>query len=207
MHPKDIRVLRVSCDESGSGVFRVHLTEGDWEALCQEWDRLVQTNESLQKSFDAPDGGPLARALARSMYHSEQQEKRKLHLALRRVLAALKNGSGATADASVEFMCRTPDEVEAVIDHYRSVVDSLEKGIEAQDYVLTNRFNEQLARANEATAELKLIEREYEKANEGELTRDALALQNAALTARVRKLESMLVTLGGAAATRRMEER
>ncbi|NCA17663.1 MAG: hypothetical protein EBS90_11570 [Betaproteobacteria bacterium] len=203
MHPKDIRVLRVSCDESGSGVFRVHLTEGDWEALCQEWDRLVQTNESLQKSFDAPDGGPLARALARSMYHSEQQEKRKLHLALRRVLAALKNGSGATADASVEFMCRTPDEVEAVIDHYRSVVDSLEKGIEAQDYVLTNRFNEQLARANEATAELKLIE----KANEGELPRDALALQNAALTARVRKLESMLVTLGGAAATRRMEER
>jgi len=57
--------------------------------------------------------------------------------------------------------------------------------------VMVRRFNEQLARANEATTKLKFIETEYERANASELTRDALALQNAALVARCETLRQL----------------
>jgi myosin heavy subunit len=47
------------------------------------------------------------------------------------------------------------------------------------------------AERDEATIKLKFIETEYEKANASELTRDALALQNAALVARCETLREL----------------
>jgi len=43
-------------------------------------------------------------------------ERNRLHLALRKVLDALGNGSAATEDASVTFLCGVPDEVRAEIE-------------------------------------------------------------------------------------------
>jgi hypothetical protein len=81
--PKTVRVLRVSCDHVDGG-FRVHLTDADWDALVEEFATLQRLNEDLQKSFDDPDGGPLARALARSMYHAEQQRRREAEATMER---------------------------------------------------------------------------------------------------------------------------
>lgn len=47
LRPKDARVLRVSCEESGSGVFRVHLSEGDWERIVAGYERLFQDRFDL----------------------------------------------------------------------------------------------------------------------------------------------------------------
>jgi hypothetical protein len=47
------------------------------EYAAREIRELKSTNQSLQQSFDAPDGGPMARAIARSSYHVEQQARRK----------------------------------------------------------------------------------------------------------------------------------
>jgi hypothetical protein len=81
--PVDVRVLRATCNESENG-FRVHLTDDDWDTLVKAVRQLQldlaaerEHSNNLQRGFDDPDGGPLARALARSMYHLEQQERRK----------------------------------------------------------------------------------------------------------------------------------
>lgn len=47
LRPKDARVLRRSCDHSRSGVFRVHLTEDDWERIVAGYDRIFQDRYDL----------------------------------------------------------------------------------------------------------------------------------------------------------------
>lgn len=55
-----------------------------------------------------------------------EEEKRKLHLALRQVLGALGNGSGATEAVSIDFLCRVPDEVRAEVSFLRNRTSKLE---------------------------------------------------------------------------------
>lgn len=51
---KDIRVLRVSCEHSLEGDFRVHLTEKDWSSLCEAFDSVQRDNVDLsQEKVDA----------------------------------------------------------------------------------------------------------------------------------------------------------
>jgi DNA repair ATPase RecN len=49
---KDIRVLRVSCEHSLEGVFRVHLAEKDWSALCDAFDSVQRDNVDLSQELD-----------------------------------------------------------------------------------------------------------------------------------------------------------
>jgi len=47
------------------------------EYAASEIRELKATNESLQQAFDQPDGGPMARAIARSSCHLEQHKRRQ----------------------------------------------------------------------------------------------------------------------------------
>lgn len=47
MKPKDVRVLRVDCDHSENGKWRVHLLEDEWKALSESYDRIFQDRYDL----------------------------------------------------------------------------------------------------------------------------------------------------------------
>lgn len=47
MKPKDVRVLRVNCDHSESGKWRVHLLEEEWKALSESYERIFQDRYDL----------------------------------------------------------------------------------------------------------------------------------------------------------------
>jgi hypothetical protein len=47
MKPKDVRVLRVNCDHSEGGKWRVHLLEEEWKALSESHDRIFQDRYDL----------------------------------------------------------------------------------------------------------------------------------------------------------------
>lgn len=47
MKPKDVRVLRVNCDHSEGGKWRVHLLEEEWNKLCESYERIFQDRFDL----------------------------------------------------------------------------------------------------------------------------------------------------------------
>jgi len=104
--PTDVRVLRATCNEAENG-FRVHLTDEDWDGLVKDVQQLRaelaaerEHSNNLQRGFDDPDGGPLARALARSMYHLEQQKSRKLLALLKEAYKELSTIEAITVSPS-----------------------------------------------------------------------------------------------------------
>jgi hypothetical protein len=122
--PTDVRVLRATCTESENG-FRVHLTDADWDGLVKDVRQLQaelaeerEHSANLQRGFDDPDGGPLARALARSLYHLEQQRCRKLYALLKEAYAEL---------STVEAITVSPTDVDGLIDLLRRMKTALEE--------------------------------------------------------------------------------
>ncbi len=47
LKPRDARVLRVSCEHSDGGRFRVHLTEEDWARVSASYERIFQDRYDL----------------------------------------------------------------------------------------------------------------------------------------------------------------
>lgn len=95
MKPKDVRVLRVDCDHSEHGKWRVHLLEEEWKALSESYDRIFQDRYDLL-TVHTKEGMLASEWLMRTATAERERDEAR---DLLRAVAAACRGLGPRTDA------------------------------------------------------------------------------------------------------------
>lgn len=98
MRPKDVRVLRVNCDHSESGKWRVHLLEEEWKALSESYERIFQDRYDLL-TVHTKEGMLASEWLMRTATAERERDEERAELAFIQTEYAAANESDLTRDA------------------------------------------------------------------------------------------------------------